>query len=256
MRFRRRDRAEDAFGEESDDALDEEFDEESADEFDESEWPDDELVEPAPSATAAQTTGPYDVADAPVEDGPTVDLGGLRLRVFPGVELRVDMHEQTPVAATYVDGQSALQVSAFAAPKSSGLWAEVRTELAASLRSGGGAQTVPGPFGTELRGRAPVTDQRGQAAGSQPIRFIGVDGPRWFLRGVLTGPAATDDSRARRLLDAFRSVVVVRGGEAMAPRDQIPLHLPREMLPPEPPAAASGPDLDPFRRGPEITETR
>ena len=28
------------------------------------------------------------------------------------------------------------------------------------------------------------------------VRFMGVDGPRWFLRAVLSGPAATDTDEA------------------------------------------------------------
>jgi hypothetical protein len=57
-------------------------------------------------------------------------------------------------------------------------------------------------------------------------RFLGVDGPRWFLRGMLTGPAAEDPEQAAALVDAFRSVVVVRGTQPMPVRDQLPLTLP------------------------------
>ena len=64
----------------------------------------------------------------------------------------------------------------------------------------------------------------------QAARFIGVDGPRWFLRGLLTGPAATDTLQAKRLEELFRGIVVVRGGDAMAPRNALPLHLPREAV--------------------------
>jgi hypothetical protein len=102
-----------------------------------------------------------------------------------------------------------------------------------------------------------------------PVRFIGVDGPRWFLRAVLSGQSAIDDSAAAPLLEVVRATVVVRGDEAMAPRELLSLKLP---LQPEEGAAAgdtaagdtadgdTGPDapsvddFKPFERGPEITE--
>jgi hypothetical protein len=82
-----------------------------------------------------------------------------------------------------------------------------------------------------------------------------VDGPRWFLRGVLTGAAALDDDAAADLFDVFRDIVVVRGVDAMAPREPIPLRLPAQLTGEDGAAEAPGDDpLSPFKRGPEITE--
>jgi hypothetical protein len=195
-------------------------------------------------------TGPWDSHDVPDDDEvPRVDLGGMLMPVPDGLEVRVEVQDDVPVAASLIDGNSQLQVHAFAAPKSSGLWTEVRTEIAQSLKSAGGtADDADGPFGVELRARIPVEN-----GATQPARFLGVDGPRWFLRGLLTGPGSTDPSQAKRLEDAFRQVVVQRGGDAMAPRDMLPLHLPREAvempLPPVPDRTLRLPE-----RGPEITE--
>lgn len=207
--------------------------------------------EPYAVAVGARPAGPWDFHDVPEDDEvPRVDLGSILLPVPDGLEVRVEVQDDVPVAATLVDGNSALQVHAFAAPKSSGLWSEVRDEIAQSLRgSGGSAENADGPFGTELRARLPV-----ETGGTQPARFLGVDGPRWFLRGLLTGPGSTDAPQARRLEEAFRQVVVNRGGDAMAPRDMLPLHLPREAhdaapMPPEPDHSLQLPE-----RGPEITE--
>jgi len=106
-----------------------------------------------------------------------------------------------------------------------------------------------------------MESQHGQRA-LQAARFVGVDGPRWFLRGLFQGPAATDPGQARRLEDVFRGVVVVRGGEAMAPRDALPLRMPREAADAVGAPATDGGgeqstySLDPFDRGPEITEIR
>ena len=170
--------------------------------------------------------------------------------------MRVEMSPQREVvAATLVRGASAMQVSAFAAPRTEGIWSEVREEIATSLQQGGGtAEVVDGPFGPELKATVP-TDVPGQGPMLMPARFLGVDGPRWFLRALLTGPAATEAGADADLLDALRGVVVVRGTDPMAVRDPLPMALPKEVAaaaadtpPPAPPAAPE--------RGPEITEIR
>jgi Protein of unknown function (DUF3710) len=179
-----------------------------------------------------ETTGPFDVADAP-DDGLTrIDLGSLRLPAMPGMELRVDVNQQQKViGATLRAGESTLSVAAFAAPRAAGIWDDVRADLATSA-SGQGAslKEVQGPFGAELAGT--VTVQQAAAGGGapkpvrRPARFLGVDGPRWFLRGMLTGPAGADAEAAAPLEEAFRQIVVVRGTDPMPVREPLPLTLP------------------------------
>ncbi|SDE65987.1 Protein of unknown function [Blastococcus fimeti] len=182
-----------------------------------------------------ETTGPWDVADAP-EDGITrLDLGALRLPARPGMELRVDLNPQGQVVgATLRSGDSLLQVAAFAAPRAAGIWDDVRADIATTA-SGQGAslREVEGPFGPELAGTvvAAPPAQPGQPAPEptrRPARFLGVDGPRWFLRGTISGPAASSPEAATALEDAFRAVVVVRGPEPMPVREALPLTLPAE----------------------------
>jgi hypothetical protein len=183
---------------------------------------------------ATETTGPWDVADAPEDGLARIDLGALRLPALSGMELRVDVNaQQQVVGASLRSGESMLQLSVFAAPRAGGLWDEVRGELARQA-SGQGAslREVDGPFGPELVGTVllPGPVQPGSATPPRPVRrparFLGVDGPRWFLRGMLTGPAAADPEEAAALEDAFAAVVVVRGSAAMPVRDQLPLTLP------------------------------
>ena len=232
---------------------------------------DDAAVEPAetsdePAASAVPaTSGPWDVGDAPDDSVERVDLGGVHVPVPDGGELRVDVdpETQTAQAVLVVVGQSVLQIGAFAAPKTQGIWAEVADEIVAGIRQAGGtAEPAQGPFGRELRAVVPTEDEHGHR-GQAPTRFLGVDGPRWFLRGLLQGPAADNPGAAGVFEDVFRSIVVVRGGEAMAPRDPLPLRLPRDVVPggtPEPEAESATETehiaLDPFTRGPEITEIR
>jgi hypothetical protein len=179
--------------------------------------------------------------------------------VPPQTEVRVDVGPDGQViAATLVRDSSAMQVNAFAAPRSAGIWDEVRTEIAAALReSGGRAAEVEGPFGIELHAMVP-TETPEQGRGHAPARFLGVDGPRWFLRALLTGPAAVQPDAAGPLLGSFQQVVVVRGNEAMAVRDPLPLRLPKEVTDAAAAAGASGQPapLAPPEPSPGIAETR
>jgi uncharacterized protein DUF3710 len=197
-----------------------------------------DVTEAVVSTPAAART-PIDEADAGTDDVlARIDLGGLRVPVLPGTEVRVELNQaQVPIAATIVHGTSSLQVLAFAAPRNSGIWDEVRAEIAEALRAEGSqVEEVVAGFGPELRTRA-QSDPKGKTA-APALRFVGFDGPRWFVRGVFSGPAATDVVQAGVLETVLTSIVVVRGNDPMAPRDQIPLRLPREALAAADPAAA------------------
>lgn len=219
--------------------------------------------EPETGETAVpvdRTNGPWDIGevDDPSEGG-RLDLGAMWLPGVQGMEVRVEIDQDSGqvAAVTAVLGQSALQVQPFAAPRSGGLWAEVRGEIAGGVAEQGGAvQERQGEFGTELLAEVPVQLPDGTAA-VQAARFLGVDGPRWFLRGVLTGEAYVEPSAAAALEDIFRRVVVVRGDAPRARGELLELRLPAEAGGggAEAPAAQAGDDpLEPFRRGPEITE--
>lgn len=201
------------------------------------------------------TAGPWDAADVDPAEGGRIDLGGLWLPGADGLEVRVEADQTTGqvVAVTLVLGDGALQLQPYAAPKTEGIWDEVRAEIRAGItQQGGTADEVTGPVGIELRTKVPVRAQDG-TSGVQPARFIGVDGPRWFLRGVLTGQPAVEPSSDAALMALFRDVVVVRGADPMAPREAIPLVLPDDGGEAPAPEEADDP-LSPFRRGPEITE--
>jgi Protein of unknown function (DUF3710) len=238
----------------------------------------DDEVSGTDSATTAETAqapvtpersenGPFDRSEVESLDG-RLDLGALWLMGVPGMELRLEVEEGSEhvVAVTAALEESTVHLQAFAAPRTEGIWDEIRTELAASITGQGGtADKRWGPLGNELRAQMPSQNPDGRTVFS-PVRFLGVDGPRWFLRAVLSGPAATDDSAASTLLDVVRATVVVRGDEAMAPREVLPLKLP-EQFEGQPGADedAAGPEVSdeqtpsldefkPFARGPEITE--
>jgi hypothetical protein len=219
-------------------------------------------AEPERPEPPARPDGPWDASERPDTDG-YVDLGGLRLPGRDGMELRLEVDESsgTVNGVAVVLGGSAVLLHAYAAPRTEGIWDDIRAEIASGVtRQGGTADEVPGPFGRELLVRVPVRSADGRT-GHQAQRFVGVDGPRWFLRAVIQGPAVHDEQAAEALESVVRDVVVVRGGEAMAPREVLPLRLPQSVVDEAAQAEVeeaeeSRPPLDPFRRGPEITEIR
>jgi len=176
-----------------------------------------------------EDNGPLDETEAnPVR--PYIDLGGVKILPREGLHLRLEVEEGSKrVVAVGLDyADSTLQVQPFAAPRTTGLWHEIREQIAEQIqRQGGVVSEIDGPFGPELRADVPVVGEDGVIDSTRPARFIGVDGPRWFLRGVIAGKAAEDPGAADDIEELFRGVVVVRGTNPMPPRDLIPLHMPK-----------------------------
>jgi hypothetical protein len=176
---------------------------------------------PAPEPAFA---GPYDFDDAPQVE--RVDLGSILLPGIDGVEIRLQAGEDGAIQQiVLVYGANALQLGAFAAPRSEGLWDEIRAEIRKSLFDDGvGAQEVPGRWGTELRARLRTQ------TGFDELRFVGVDGPRWMLRAVFQGPAAVEPELAGPLNDCLAGLVVRRDDQARPTREALPLRLPEEAM--------------------------
>ena len=248
-----------------------------ADATDDQDWADDEETGGGYEAAAPASGlagGPWDADDAfPARD--RADFGSLLVPITPMQQIELATDGERVIWVSVKSGQSELRVHAFAAPRSAGLWDDVRPEIAAELASvGTTAQETEGPFGTEMFAHVPV--QPGNpAAGTVPMRFIGVDGPRWLLRGLIIGAAANGTEPAEPFEQILSDVVVVRGDHPMPPRDMLELTLPAEIqqaIEQQQAAAAAAEqagdtgqdgeqptyqvDLNPFERGPEFTETR
>jgi hypothetical protein len=175
------------------------------------------------AADERATAGPYDITEA--EPGNRLDLGSLRIPVVEGVDIRVQANAEGVVQqVVLVHKDSLLQLSVLAAPRSAGIWDEVRQEIRGSLQSDGAkVEERPGDYGTELRARVRV--QTGQA----DLRFIGVEGPRWMVQAMYQGKAATDPTAEGPLRACLEGLVVDRGNEAKPVGEALPLRLPREM---------------------------
>lgn len=167
--------------------------------------------------------GPWDVEDENVPDyDEYLDMGSYYLPFLKGIELRVKANRATQqvLGTTITYGSSSVEIEAFAAPKTLGLWDDVRADL---IEANKDAKEVEGVFGTELA--LPVTVKGGRKV---LTRIVGVDGPRWMLRGIFSGKAATDPEgeEAKALNQFFADIVVERGDNPLAPRDLIPMHPP------------------------------
>lgn len=179
----------------------------------------------APTDRAVE--GPFDESEAnPVR--PYIDLGAIKVLPREGLNLRLEVEEQTKrIVAIGLDyAESTLQLQPFAAPRSTGLWEETREQTRQQVQQQGGrVEEREGPLGIELLAEVPLVTQDG-TTGMRLARFVGVDGPRWFLRGVIGGAATSDAEAAEKVAELFRSIVVVRGDTPMPPRDLIPLKMP------------------------------
>ena len=243
-----------------------------------------------------RTRGPFDGSEVVDDDEVArIDLGSMLVAPVEGMQLRLelDQAQESVVSAHALLGDSSVQLQVFAAPRTLGVWPDIRSEIADSVRSqGGSADVVTGPLGRELVAGIPSRGADGRTV-QTAVRFLGVDGPRWFLRAVISGPAATDEAKAGPLVDLVRSVVVIRDDEARPPREALPLRVPAAVSdaagepdgsegstgpegpdPSDRPHGTDGPasrapgdqpaerpvrsadDLRPFERGPEITEVR
>jgi hypothetical protein len=210
-------------------------------------------------AVPGRESGPWDVEVAPADGVDRIDLGALKVPTIEGTEIRLEADEDGQITSVLLVSEgSALQLGGFAAPRSEGIWDEVRTEIHDGIAAEGGTpREVDGPHGTELHAELDTPD------GRQTVRFVGYDGPRWFVRGVFSGVAGTDAGAAPALDAALLGTIVVRGGDPLPVRDPLSLQLPREVLEAQQTVAEEdareaarrqAPTLP--ERGPEITETR
>lgn len=183
-----------------------------------------------PDSLNHPVSGPHDVSDVGSTLG-YLSFGSILMPTIEAISVRVEVDENTGlvVAVSFEHEGSVLQVSAFAAAKSDELWPEIYDQLIETVTTTGGSivETVGG-FGKQLEAKLVTPNE------TRELRFIGFDGPRWFLRGAVTGPALTDENAAQNMEDIFRSLVIDRGISALPPREPLPLKVPEgNFVPPK-----------------------
>jgi hypothetical protein len=175
-----------------------------------------------------QSAGPFDSSEV-VQHGQFLNFGSIHLPTREGLQVRLEVEEpsQRVIAVTLDYDDSSLQLQAFAAPKSEGLWHGVRQQLSDSiLAQGGSVENRGGSLGPELLAKLPLLNDSGEPVGTRFSRFVGVDGPKWFLRGVIAGAAITDPKASADMDDLFRSVTIHRDSTPLPPGDLLTLHVP------------------------------
>jgi len=168
-------------------------------------------------------SGPFDITEL-IQVRPSIDFGAIQLPMRDDVIYKLEVEEATNriVAITVEHRGSMLQLQAFSAPAAEGVWHDIRSALEQSITSqGGNTESVIGPLGPELNAQIPH-----QGGGDRLAKFIGVDGPKWFLRGVISGLALGDTLAMSYMIEIFRSVAVVRGSSPMPPKELLDLVAP------------------------------
>ena len=180
----------------------------------------------APAEADEELDGPFDIDDF---DDPAVaalarlDLGSVLIPMPEAGQVQVEVGENgVPTAVWVVTPNGRFTIAAYAAPKSAGLWREVASELADSLRKDvPTVSIVDGPWGREVIGAG------GQ--GNVVVRFIGVDGYRWMIRCVVNGPQDRIDALVDQARNALADTVVRRGDTPMPVRTPLQVQLPEPM---------------------------
>jgi hypothetical protein len=192
--------------------------------------------------------GPYDSDDAhtPEQDG-TLDFGPLRIQLPDEARLQAENTAGTVTRTVHLLVPTGhVDLSVLAAPRSSALWPEIADEVA-TVQGSSGAQvrSEPGEWGPEVLA----------ASGDELSWFIGVDGPRWMLYGVATGPAEGSAELGATLRAIIRGSVVRRGAEPLPVKTPLALTPPAQRRQPaadagEHPARQSPSEPVWFRLGP------
>jgi hypothetical protein len=178
----------------------------------------------APDLPAPPAFGPYDEDDLDAELTDAlgrVDFGAVRVPVPRSGSVTVEPAGSGRLQAVHVTlPEGRLSVSALAAPRSGRLWPELAGEIDASLRQGGArVRSYQGEWGRELHART---------EGATSV-FVGVDGPRWMLYGVATGPTCYAGALEAELRRMLKGAVVVRGRSPYPVRTVLPLTLPEHL---------------------------
>jgi hypothetical protein len=187
-----------------------------------------EMEADVPQDTEADAGGPWDAADLASVEG-YLDFGSLLVPVTD-VELRLNIDEATGrvMSLAWLTEEAGLEVSVFAAPRTPGVWDELRPDLIAdATQRGGTVDQTTGPFGAEVVCSLPVQLPDGTGA-IQASRIFAHQGNRWLLRGALMGRPVTEPEAAAPWYALFGTLVVRRGGAAMPVGEALELRLPPE----------------------------
>ncbi|WP_062073556.1 DUF3710 domain-containing protein [Demequina sediminicola] len=165
--------------------------------------------------TLGVADGPWDWPSVP-GDRDFVSYGALRLPAVANMRVTGEIDPKTKqcgaVSIRVADCQVQLQV--IAAPRGTSQWTEVRQAISKRLRTAGAIEAQEGHFGPELSARMRSRTKSGESI-EIPMRFLGVDGPRWLLKAVVMGPSVDSSETRARVAALLSNCAVDRGEEPM-----------------------------------------
>ncbi|WIK65147.1 DUF3710 domain-containing protein [Gleimia hominis] len=185
----------------------------------------------SPAATEqSQQAGPRDISQVREISESHLDFGPILVPAIAGMQLQAIKGTGDENLITHLGvvlGASAVQLLVAAAPRSGGVWDNLRVEMSEQLKEQGvRVREIDGPWGTELQVKAPVRNEDG-GVGTSISRVIGIEGPRWFLRVDVLGPAAYEEAAMREVEPLLNNLIVRRDDEPRPPMSILPLQLPK-----------------------------
>ena len=150
--------------------------------------------------------GPRNFGEVDTTDG-YVDMGSILFPAVQGMQLRTQVADDgtTVLQILVVLGNSGIQMSVAAAPRSGGVWEELREEI--------------------RKGDMPMQMPDGRSATSR-MRIIGREGDRWFARIDILGPAAATAEAGTDIEKVIDRIVVRRDDHPRTRLELLPVHLP------------------------------
>ncbi|OKL45984.1 hypothetical protein BSR29_08365 [Boudabousia liubingyangii] len=185
-----------------------------------------ETVEAEESTPAV---GPQELKPEELLEGGFADLGVLKIRPVEGMQVNLPSENPPFEFITFIIGNSAVQISVFAAPKTSGTWEDRREQIIAAYEEQGlTVREGKSRYGTDVLVDLPVETPDGRV-GTGTIRFAGASGPRWVAQFGFHGPAVDPESAAAKMIDEFLDQVrIERGNAPHPPFTPLPITLPME----------------------------
>ena len=180
------------------------------------------------------TQGPFEFSSE-VDTSSMLNLGAVFLPNIPGLEVHLDLDPRSGIgkSVSLHLNMTIAEVQIFAAATNEDLWASMRDSITSGLREQKVDCTVEmGRFGTEIHAVMPTVDLDGNAH-VQPVRFVGVRGPRWLVRAVISGDGALLGAQQNldaipEIDDVISKLVINRGEEPIPPGERLALRSPSE----------------------------
>ena len=146
-------------------------------------------------------SGPWDLSELPEdqEDVPRIDLGALQVPAVDGMQLRLEQGPDGTITAVVLAlGGSALELRAFAAPRTAGIWDELRSDIANEL-AGNGARYEES-YGGTAPSWSPTCPCAAPTVRRQPVRSVswGSTDPAGSCGESSRGTPPPPSSRPRR----------------------------------------------------------